>query len=322
MMFSTGTICGQNMTREEYVERYKHIAVAHMEEYGIPASITLAQGILESASGNSTLAREANNHFGIKCHSDWTGKRYHHDDDKPQECFRVYKNAEQSFLDHAEFLSNHRQKRYDSLFVYAPDDYRNWARGLKAAGYATAPDYAERLIKIIEDNKLYIYDRGEDAALYADALDAEAGEALENVTDVEHNKGFSGAAGIDPDNYRVTVNAYKGYDVYRSNGVSYILAKEGDTYDSVALVFRVASNRLRKFNEAADEAQLKTGDIVYIERKRSRWEGAMLLHTVSAGEESLFEIAQNYGIRLKSLARLNKVKPDAVFTQGRTVKLR
>ena len=296
-----------------------------MEEYGIPASITLAQGILESGSGNSTLAREANNHFGIKCHSDWTGKRYHHDDDRPQECFRVYKNPEQSYEDHAKFLSDHRQKRYDSLFVYAPNDYKNWARGLKAAGYATAPDYAERLIKIIEDNNLYLLDCEDGETLYADAGKKEEpvdDDTSKNVTDAVHNKGYSGAGGIDPDNYRVTVNAYKGYDVYRSNGVSYILAKEGDTYDSIGLLFRVASNRLRRFNDVSDTAELKTGDIVYIERKRARWEGAGLLHTVNVESETLADVAQNYGIRLKSLARLNKAKPDAVYLKGRTIKLR
>lgn len=321
LMIMTGTVYGQKITREEYIERYKHIAITHMEEYGIPASITLAQGILESGSGNSTLAREANNHFGIKCHNDWTGKRFHHDDDKPQECFRVYKNAEQSFEDHAEFLSNHRQKRYDSLFVYAADDYKNWARGLKAAGYATAPDYAERLIKIIEDNQLYIYDRGENSD-YAEAQSQAEETTVANVTDVEHNMGYSGAGGVDPDNYRVTVNAYMGYDVYRSNGVSYVLAKAGDTYESIGLLFRIAPGRLRKFNDVAYNASIVEGDIVYIERKRARWEGSQLIHTVAANEETLVAVAQNYGIRLKSLARLNKVKPDAVFEKGRTVKLR
>ena len=315
----TGTFRAQNMTREEYIARYKDIAIAHMEHYGIPASITLAQGILESGSGNSTLAREANNHFGIKCHTDWTGKRYHHDDDRPKECFRVYDSPEESFEDHAEFLSNHRHKRYDSLFVYAADDYRNWAYGLKAAGYATAPDYAERLIRIIEDNKLYIFDRDEDNDDYL----AEAEEQdFENVTDVEHNRGFSGEGGLDPDNYRVTINAYQGYNVYRSNGVSYVLAKAGDNYDDLSYIFRVTPSRLRRFNDVSDDAVLNEGDIVYIERKRNRWEGAALLHTVTADEESLADVAQNYGIRLKALARMNKVNPDAVFRKGRTIKLR
>lgn len=320
LLAAAGGACAQNLTREEYIERYKHIAIRHRDHYGIPASITLAQGILESGSGNSTLARNANNHFGIKCHTDWQGERYYHDDDRPQECFRVYDNPEESFEDHAEFLSNHRQRRYDSLFLYASDDYRNWARGLKAAGYATAPDYAERLIKIIEDNKLYIFDTDDDEAVCEARPDETT--IADNIVDVEHNRGFSGEGGVDPDNYRVTVNAYHGYNVYRSNGVSYVLAKAGDTYEDLSLLFRVAPGRLRRFNEVADNAVLKEGDIVYIERKRKYWEGAVLLHTVSADTETLSDIAQNYGVRLKTLARLNKVKPDAKFTKGRTVKLR
>ena len=130
-------------TKEEYIERYKHIAIDHMERYGIPASITMAQGILESDSGNSNLARRSNNHFGIKCKKDWKGQRVYHTDDAPDECFRKYDSVEESYEDHANFLD--KSPRYDSLFAYSNTDYRSWARGLKAAGYATAPDYAQRL---------------------------------------------------------------------------------------------------------------------------------------------------------------------------------
>ena len=124
-------------TREEYIDRYKSIAIAQMERYGIPASITLAQGILESDCGNSLLSMRSNNHFGIKCKRDWTGEKVYHDDDAKGECFRAYPTVEASYHDHAEFLD--KQPRYDSLFAYASDDYKSWARGLKAAGYATAP---------------------------------------------------------------------------------------------------------------------------------------------------------------------------------------
>lgn len=309
------------ITREEYIDTYKHIAIEHMERYGIPASITLAQGILESASGNSTLAREANNHFGIKCHTDWKGGRTFHDDDKPKECFRVYESAEQSFEDHAEFLSNHRNRRYDSLFVYSHEDYRSWARGLKAAGYATAPDYAERLVHIIEENRLYLLDREGGESLYADAEQAIFTDE-EIVRDVQHNSGSGNSDEVDPDNYRVTVNAYNGYNVYRSNGVSYILAKEGDTYDRLASLFRVSAGRLRKFNEVSETAVLSKDDIVYIERKRKHWEGTSSVHTVRAGSESLYDIAQNYGVRVKPLARLNKLETNAVLPKGSTVNLR
>lgn len=144
-------------TREEYINKYKKIAVAHMERYGIPASITMAQGILESDCGNSWLSQASNNHFGIKCKRNWTGDVVYYDDDEKGECFRSYPSVEASYQDHAEFLDS--QPRYDSLFSYAPNDYKSWARGLKAAGYATALDYAQRLIRIIEESKLYLLDR-------------------------------------------------------------------------------------------------------------------------------------------------------------------
>ncbi len=143
------------LTTEEYIDAYKWIARKEMKKNGIPASITLAQGILESASGNSVLARKANNHFGIKCTSDWNGKTYYADDDKPNECFRRYKHPETSFHDHSEFL---KRKRYSSLFELDRDDYEGWAKGLRKAGYATNPKYPQLLINLIEKHKLYKYD--------------------------------------------------------------------------------------------------------------------------------------------------------------------
>ena len=151
-------------TREEYISRYMSIAVAHMERYGIPASITMAQGILESDCGNSLLSMKSNNHFGIKCKRNWTGEKVYHDDDAKGECFRSYPSVEASYQDHAEFLDS--QPRYDSLFAYPSDDYKSWARGLKAAGYATAPDYAQRLVRVIEENQLYLLDRPDGMRLY------------------------------------------------------------------------------------------------------------------------------------------------------------
>ena len=137
-LFAVSASAQTRQTKEEYIDKYKHIAIDHMERYGIPASITLAQGILESDSGNSNLARRANNHFGIKCKKDWKGERVYHTDDAPNECFRKYDTVEESYEDHAEFLD--QSPRYDSLFAYSTTDYKSWARGLRAAGYATAPD--------------------------------------------------------------------------------------------------------------------------------------------------------------------------------------
>jgi flagellum-specific peptidoglycan hydrolase FlgJ len=142
-------------TALEYIDYYKTISINEMRLYGIPASITLAQGILESGSGKARLARLANNHFGIKCH-DWTGPRVYHDDDKAQECFRKYKDPSESFRDHSEFLAN--RKRYAALFELKKDDYKGWAKGLRKAGYATDPKYPKKLISLIERYELYKYD--------------------------------------------------------------------------------------------------------------------------------------------------------------------
>ena len=139
-----------------YIDNYSNIAKEEMVQYGIPASITLAQGILESGAGRAELSKKSNNHFGIKCHKGWTGERVYHDDDELQECFRKYKDPKYSFRDHSLFLT--QRSRYEGLFNYKKDDYKSWARGLRKAGYATDPKYPEKLIKIIEKNQLYIYD--------------------------------------------------------------------------------------------------------------------------------------------------------------------
>ncbi|WP_316816725.1 glucosaminidase domain-containing protein [Pedobacter nyackensis] len=148
----------KSFTTLNYIETFKAIAIEEMNKYGIPASITLAQGILESGSGNSSLAKYANNHFGIKCTSDWKGKGYFKDDDKADDCFRVYKDARESYKDHSEFL---KRKRYSFLFELDKNDYKNWARGLKQAGYATNPKYPDLLIGVIDRYQLYQYDQPE-----------------------------------------------------------------------------------------------------------------------------------------------------------------
>jgi len=317
LLSAFATAAAQNrMTREEYVERYKNIAIANMERYGIPASITMAQGILESDCGNSLLSRSSNNHFGIKCKRDWTGERVYHDDDEKGECFRKYPSVEASYEDHARFLDS--QVRYDSLFSYASDDYKSWARGLKAAGYATAPDYAQRLVRIIEENCLYLLDMDNGAARYEASLEGTASVADDFFAEAG---AVSESEGINPDDYRITVNAHKGYNVYMTNGVFYVTAKKDDTYESLAETFRISSSNLRLFNDAATEAQPAEGDIVYIERKRPRWGGNMLLHTVRKGE-TLYGISQSYGIRLRALRRMNRLRGDKETVEGQTVKLR
>lgn len=308
-------------TKEEYILKYKHIAIDHMERYGIPASITLAQGILESDSGNSNLARKSNNHFGIKCKKGWTGDRVYHTDDAPDECFRKYDSVEESYQDHADFLD--QSPRYDSLFAYSATDYRSWARGLKAAGYATAPDYAQRLTKLIEDNKLYLFDEAGGEKLYADHQKAEnnitqeftAQSSVEIPTPVEGR--------VDPNNYRVAERTFNGYSVYVNNKTHYIIARDGDTFSRIASTFALTEKTLRKYNEidTKSTADPIEGEVIYIERKQARWMGNVRKHTVRAGE-TLRSVAQDYAIQKKKLMRLNRMSKGSQLQVGQDIALK
>ncbi len=308
-------------TKEEYILKYKHIAIDHMERYGIPASITLAQGILESDSGNSNLARKSNNHFGIKCKKGWTGDRVYHTDDAPDECFRKYDSVEESYQDHADFLD--QSPRYDSLFAYSATDYRSWARGLKAAGYATAPDYAQRLTKLIEDNKLYLFDEAGGEKLYADHQKAEnnitqeftAQSSVEIPTPVEGR--------VDPNNYRVAERTFNGYSVYVNNKTHYIIARDGDTFSRIASTFALTEKTLRKYNEidTKSTADPIEGEVIYIERKQTRWMGNVRKHTVRAGE-TLRSVAQDYAIQQKKLMRLNRMRKGSQLQVGQDIALK
>ncbi len=212
-----------------YIQQYQDIAVNHMHEYGIPASIKLAQGILESSYGTSKLAKESNNHFGIKCHKDWAGSVVYHDDDEKDECFRKYDFVEDSYLDHSLFLVN--KERYSSLFELKKNDYRNWARGLKKAGYATNPDYANKLIQLIETYNLSYYDNKEtDFVLKEESL----------------------------------------YKIKQYNYVQYVTAKAEDTYDEIAEYLGVWPWELIKYNDASDDRVLLEGERVYIQPKRKK----------------------------------------------------
>lgn len=302
-------------TREEYIDRYHTIAIDHMERYGIPASITLAQGILESDCGNSFLSRSSNNHFGIKCKKNWTGKKVYHDDDEKGECFRAYPSVEDSYEDHAEFLD--KQPRYDSLFVYAPDDYRSWARGLKAAGYATAPDYAQRLIKIIEESRLYLFDREGGRNLYAQR----ELERFEEGSTI-HRPAETIGEGVDPDNFQITIGAHGAHSVHRCNGIPFVRAQREETFEQIAKELRISAHNLRKFNELEPDAQPLTGEVIFLERKKKTWQGSEEFHTAVEGE-TLFSVSQRYGIQQKSLRKLNKLKrTDQIFAAGTRIRLK
>ena len=309
----------RKMTRDEYVDKYKWIAIDHMERYGIPASITMAQGILESGTGNSWLAQKSNNHFGIKCKSSWRGKTVRHDDDEKNECFRAYSTVEDSYTDHAEFLDS--QPRYNSLFNYSSNDYKNWAKGLKAAGYATAPNYAPSLIKIIEDNKLYLLDRDNGGELHANRHN------LKSADDYKFTDGSSVVSSettteVDPDNFRVTINAHMGYNIYVINGVNYVIAKRDDSFENIGDKFKISPRNLRKFNDLDRRDQPVEGEVVYIEKKQKRWmaDRKNKVHIARQGETS-FAVGQSYGIRKRSVERLNRLSRRSVIQKGTKLQL-
>ena len=235
-----------------------------MKKYHIPASITLAQGLLESAAGKSELAVQSNNHFGIKCHS-WDGKTTYHDDDQAGECFRVYKNAEDSYEDHSIFLTT--GSRYAFLFKYPTTDYKSWAHGLKRAGYATSPTYAEKLIEIIERYDLTRFDR------------------------VQQDRNSRNLPPHTP---------------YLLNDIVYIVARQGDTMQFIADEFGISKRKLISYNDRYRRYVPKKGDIIYLGRKHWKALKPNNLHVVEDGE-SMHEIAQKYGVRLTRLYRMNKV---------------
>jgi hypothetical protein len=288
------------MTVEQYIETFKDTAIEEMQKHRIPASIKLAQGILESGSGNSELARLANNHFGIKCHKEWTGKTFHQDDDAKNECFRKYKDAIESYHDHSHFLTS--RDRYAALFNLEITDYKGWAYGLKAAGYATNPRYPEMLIRIIEENGLAKYDTPQGQKSAVNTRNPEPGTRNPELNAPK----FFGRGGND----RV---------IFLNNGVKFILAREEDDFYNIAGEFGIYGWQVRKYNELGKGDGLVPGEKVYLERKKRKC--GYDRHVVQAGE-TLRSISQDYGIRLKALSGLNGLEPGSVLGEGVEVRLR
>ena len=263
-----------------------------MKRYRIPASITLAQGLFESRAGQSEFALRSNNHFGIKCHG-WTGKTVYHDDDASNECFRAYDNVFDSFEDHSKFLA--RSSRYKRLFALSETDYRGWAYGLKECGYATNPQYAVKLIQIIELYKLYQYDT---ARSYDRFMAERAG----------HDKPAGPGLRLHP------------IRIYNKN--YYLQAREGDTFRSIGEEVGISYRALARYNERNKRDVLHQGDIIYLKKKRRKADKAYKNrpHVVKAGE-SMYSISQLYGIRLKSLYKKNRLPEDYQIRVGDTLKV-
>lgn len=292
----------KRMTREEYILQYKEVAISQMRTSGIPASITMAQACLESGNGNSRLATEGNNHFGIKCHG-WTGDSLNVDDDAKGECFRKYENAEQSFSDHSDFLRY--RDRYASLFELAQDDYKGWARGLKAAGYATSPTYADDLIRIIEENGLHALDKLDEEQV---AEIPPAPTVIEAPVRVEPKR----TSGL----YSISLKR----ELLSRNGVTYIIAESYDTYASLAEEFRLFRKEIARFNDSEESRRLTAGETVYLERKRNRSARHLDKHFVEEGE-TMWEISQRYAVRLKRLYKYNNMTPGTEPAAGAIIKL-
>ncbi|MCX6234004.1 MAG: glucosaminidase domain-containing protein [Bacteroidetes bacterium] len=290
------------ITRQEYIQKFKDIAILEMITYKIPASIIMAQALFESDNGNSPLAVNANNHFGIKCHKEWTGKTYLYDDDLKNECFRKYDDPLDSYRDHSEFLIS--RDRYDSLFFLDMTDYKGWAYGLKRAGYATSPTYAQQLIKIIEDNRLYELDN------YFDK------EYEEEITVLEKKKIDVGREIILPDNFEAVARGPNGRMIYTNNGVKFTFARGTDTFFKIANDFTIPVSRLFKMNELTPDDKLHEGEPVYLQKKKKHAKKGF--HTVAAGE-TLHAIAQEYAVRIKSLYKINGMEKGQEPTTGQKI---
>ncbi|MBQ9705645.1 MAG: glucosaminidase domain-containing protein, partial [Paludibacteraceae bacterium] len=355
-----------------YINHYHKAAREQQKKHGIPASITLAQGLLESAAGRSELAVKANNHFGVKCTSDWKGASYRHDDETKDECFRSYRHAEESYEDHSLFLL---RPRYKTLFELPLSDYKGWAHGLKRCGYATDPAYAAKLIRIIEEYNLTQY-------VGEDAKSGEENSEKENINEKvepENNGKEKEIADINPDSFGKSAPSGKSgesapsaksskkakrekqlpppapvkqeqdpdevvstalsanrklqagmgsvtlaaeHEVKRNNGRRYIVARQGDTFESLAFEYNIYESMLRRYNDIVNPRyQLQAGDKVYLQPKRSRAEKKYAKYYVKK-DENIWQIAQDKGMRLKTIYRLNGIREGQNVTVNQELRLR
>ena len=304
-----------------YIRTYSNLAITKMQEHKIPASITLAQGILESAAGTSELAVKANNHFGIKCHKTWEGKTYHKDDDKQGECFRKYNSAAESFEDHSQFL---KASRYADLFKLEITDYKSWAHGLKKAGYATHPEYAQRLIRVIEDYDLAIYDQKDISQQLLANNNNRRNEHQQNKPFSKPNVKPVEEFKTEHENFNEFSPVYYPYTlraVYSNNGSYFIVAKKGDTFYQIALDVQLTVGELKFYNDISTKNyEPQEGEMIYLQRKKPYAE--VNYHTLKSGE-TLRSVAQKYGCRLKTIYKLNKLnKTEIVIEDGLRLKLR
>lgn len=274
---------GKDLSPEEYILKYKDIAIAEMERSGIPASIILAQGIHESASGSSSLAKKGNNHFGIKCHK-WEGEKIYQNDDEQNECFRKYSSVKESFIDHTNHLMSN--PRYEFLFKYPSNDYTSWARGLQKAGYATNPQYADKIIGLIKKYELYVFDE---------------------------RKSSQGK--------EITQSSTQNRQVFEKNYTKYIVVSQGDTYESLTKVLGFMKKELAKYNDIDVGADIVPGSILYLSPKKNKAQINSKTHVVKQGE-TMRSISQVYAVKLKKLYIYNYIIEGDEPTVGTVLNLR
>jgi len=325
----TSSVPAQKLTNEDYtayIKKYRAIAEKEMQLYRIPASITLAQGLIESGCGKSKLAVESNNHFGIKCHKEWTGERYYYDDDEKNECFRKYDKVADSYRDHSLFLTS--RPRYASLFSLPANDYAAWAKGLKQSGYATNPEYANILIRTIETHKLYLLD---DTLVYQPEIAKTEGikhiPAKPEKKEMAQNDVVGKSGRIlfskqykfpDPIEFEYLYTSDLGRKVYQNNNVPCIFAKNGDNWFSIAKEFKIYGFQVYKQNDLSENDPITSGQILYLEPKKKK--NTTKSYVVKKGD-SMYSISQEKCIKLANLMKFNKYLNGAEPVEGDIIKL-
>lgn len=319
----------------QYIETYAPLAIKEMNRTGFPASIKIAQGIHESGAGRSNLVSRSNNHFGIKCKSTWDGEKVYHDDDAAGECFRAYESAEDSYIDHSDYLKS--QSRYSFLFEYDPDDHVSWAWGLKKAGYATSPVYAETIIKFVETYQLNELNQFVE-------VDEEEIDLIEYFSMVRSNLPLITATTSSTTNTNTTAlksgpnktfeeveekirstNTKKSNGLYPSgvfkiNGSKVVFGEQGTSVLSLAKKYKVQASSILLFNELPKKTTLlKKDQLVYLQRKKKT--GKKSFHRVKKGE-TLVDISQTEGVQLASLLKLNKLKAGQLPKAGQKISLK
>lgn len=330
----------------DYIDKYHKIAMREMQEYKIPASITLAQGLLESGNGKSELAKKSNNHFGIKCHSSWKGKRTYHDDDAKGECFRVYDSPAESYRDHSIFLAN--GQRYAFLFDLKITDYKGWAKGLKKAGYATLPVYANVLINLIETYDLTQYDqkalKGPKIVLDEDKFKKNTGSANnknstsnKNSANNKNSNSNKNSSSNKKNNSNKNNNktytpfrlneaeivgkAYDGRYVRENNGVKFIYAKKGDNVYKLADELEIYDYQLVKYNNLGKRRNFNENEVIYIEHKKNKASRKYKYHTIQKGE-TLSYVSRLYAVKLESIYKMNGMNENTILHVGDNIRLR